>query len=72
MDVERDLRTLSRVEYKAIVYFEIVAHIWVRAIHAENANRIGHKRLEMPFWDRSLEILKELEPQQDGSTGRRA
>jgi len=58
-------RLLSHAEYQAIPYFEIVAHIWVLAIHAKNADRIGYKRLEKPFWDRNLEILKELEAQHD-------
>lgn len=57
-------RPLSQVEREAIPYFEIVAHIWVLAIHAQNANRIGHKRLEKPFWDRNLAVLEGLEAEQ--------
>ena len=30
----------------AIPYFEIISIIWVMAIHAYNANRIGYKLLE--------------------------
>jgi Ser/Thr protein kinase RdoA (MazF antagonist) len=64
LDGYQEGRPLSRVEYEAIPYFELVANIWVLAIHAKNANRIGYKRLEKPFWDRNLAILKELEAQQ--------
>ena len=59
----QERRVLSRVEREAIPYFEMVAHLWVMAIHVENVNRIGYKRLEKPYWDRSLAILKELEAQ---------
>jgi Ser/Thr protein kinase RdoA (MazF antagonist) len=57
-------RNLSRVEYEAIFYFELVSVIWVMSIHAKNANRIGYKFLEKTYWDRRLQILRELEAQQ--------
>lgn len=57
-------RCLSPVEYEAISYFELVAVLWVMSIHAKNANRIGYKYLEKPYWDRKLQVLRELEAQQ--------
>lgn len=57
-------RRLSRAEYMALPYFEVVAKLWVLGIHAMNANRIGFKHLEKPFWDRNLATLKQLEAQQ--------
>ena len=54
-------RQLSRMEYEAIPYFELVAVIWVMAIHAKNVNRIGYKLLDQPFWDKRIAILQELE-----------
>lgn len=56
-------RRLSRAEHLAIPYFILVAVIWVMAIQAMNANRIGHKYLEKRFWDKRIEILKRLEAQ---------
>jgi len=64
LDGYQQSRRLSRAEYHSIPYFELVAVIWVMAIHAKNANRIGYKLLEKPFWDRKLAILKKLEAQQ--------
>jgi Ser/Thr protein kinase RdoA (MazF antagonist) len=61
IDGYQEVRRLSQAEVDAIPYFEIVSHIWVMAIHAYNADRIGHKWLEKPFWDRRLAILKELD-----------
>jgi len=55
------VRQLSPEELAAIPYYEIVSVIWVMAIHAYNANRIGYKYLEKPFWDRRLAILKKLD-----------
>lgn len=55
------VRTLSPAERQAIPYFELVATVWVLAIHAWNVDRIGHKRLEKPFWDRNLATVKALE-----------
>ena len=57
----QQLRQLSNEELLAIPYFEILSVIWVTAIHAYNVDRIGHKYLEKPFWDRRLAILKELD-----------
>ncbi len=59
----QDKRTLSADELKAIPYFEIAAVIWVMAIHAYNADRIGHKFLQEAFWLRRLSILKTLQRQ---------
>lgn len=69
LDGYQQRRSLSRAECEAIPYFELVAHIWVLAIHAKNANRIGYQRLEQPFWDRNLAIVKELEAQQGTTSG---
>jgi Ser/Thr protein kinase RdoA (MazF antagonist) len=55
----QQVRPLSRVEHEAIPYFAIAALIWVMAIHAGNADLIGYKRLEPPFWERRLAVLKE-------------
>ena len=60
----QESRNLSRTEYEAIPYFELVAVLWVMSIHAMNANRIGYRYLEKPFWDRKFQILRELEAQQ--------
>jgi len=57
------VRRLSRDEQAAIPFFEIVGVIWVMAIHAANADRIGYKWLDKPFWDRRLDILKALQKQ---------
>lgn len=61
-------RCLSRVEYEAISYFELVAVLWVMSIHAKNADRIGYKYLEKPYWDRKLRVLRELEAQQGAAS----
>ena len=58
-------RCLSPAELEAVPYFQLVAVIWVMAIHAKNANLIGYKRLEKPYWDSRIAILKELESQAD-------
>ena len=57
----QQVRELSKTELYAVPYYEIVAVIWVMAIHAYNPNLIGYKRLEKPYWDRQLAILKELD-----------
>lgn len=64
LDGYQEGRALSRAEYEAIPYFELVAHVWVLAIHANNVDRIGYKRLEHPFWDRNLAILRQREARQ--------
>jgi len=51
---------LSHIELEAIRYYEVVSVIWVMAIHAVNADRIGYKYLEKPFWDRRLTRLGKL------------
>jgi len=57
----QQLRQLSHDEISAIPYFEIVSHIWVMAINVSNADLIGQKWLEKPFWDRKIAILKALD-----------
>lgn len=57
----QQVRQLSHEEISAIPYFEIVSLIWVMAINASNADLIGHKWLEKPFWHRKIAILKELD-----------
>jgi len=64
MEGYQQVRRLTAEELATIPYFEIVAIIWVMAIHANNADRIGYKLLERPFWDRQIAILKELKTQQ--------
>lgn len=56
-------RPLCQAEIDALPYFELVATLWVLAIHANNADRIGYKHLEQPFWDRNLAVLGRLEDQ---------
>ena len=56
----QEVRSLSDAEIEAIPYFEIIAIIWVMAIHAKNANRIGYQFLEKPFWDKKVALLKTL------------
>ena len=55
------VRPLVNDELAAIPYYELISVIWVMAIHAYNADRIGHKYLEKPFWERRLANLKELD-----------
>ena len=62
-------RPLSGIEYEAIPYFEMVAVLWVMSIQAKNADRIGYKYLEKPYWDRKLQILRELEAQRGATAG---
>ncbi|MDH5446681.1 MAG: phosphotransferase, partial [Gammaproteobacteria bacterium] len=54
------IRPLSRIEQEAIPIFEIISVIWVMAIQAVNADRIGYKYLEKQSWDRRLNDLKKL------------
>lgn len=61
LDGYQQVRPLSSVEIETIPYFELVSIIWVMAIHAQNADRIGYKLLEKPYWDRRLAILKALD-----------
>lgn len=56
----QQVRALSHDELAAIPYFEMVAVVWVMAINANNADLIGHKWLEKPFWERKITVLKEL------------
>lgn len=63
IDGYQSIRRLGQEELMAIPYFEIISVIWVMAIHAYNADRIGYKRLEKPFWDRQLAFIKELDKQ---------
>lgn len=57
----RKCRRLSESECASISYFEVVAVLWVMSIRVKNANRIGHKYFEKPYWDAKLKMLRELE-----------
>jgi len=61
IDGYQKIRRLNHDELRAIPYFEIISVIWVMAIHAYNANRVGYKLLKNPFWHRRLAIIKQLE-----------
>ncbi|NRB41656.1 MAG: hypothetical protein HRU20_24830 [Pseudomonadales bacterium] len=61
IDGYQQVRQLTEEELLAIPYFEVIAVIWVMAIHVYNADRIGHKSLEKRYWDQRLAILNELE-----------
>jgi len=56
----QSVRSLSPVELEAIPIYEIISVIWVMAIQVYNADRIGFKYLEKPYWDRRLDDLKKL------------
>ena len=60
IDGYQQVRKLTQPELLAIPLFEKVAVIWVMAIHIYNADRIGYKWLEKPFWDRRLSELQAL------------
>lgn len=60
VDGYQQVRPLTQKEHMAIPYYELLSVIWVMAIHASNADRIGHKYLAKPFWDRRLALLKDL------------
>jgi Ser/Thr protein kinase RdoA (MazF antagonist) len=64
LDGYQQLRPLSRTGHEAIPHFELVSIIWVMTSHADNANRIGYKLLEKPFWQRRLVVLRELDTHQ--------
>lgn len=49
VDGYQQLRPISEDERSVIPYFEMLSIIWVMAINAKNANRIGHKYLDKPF-----------------------
>ena len=59
----QQVRQLDLDEIAAIPYFELLSVIWVMAINAGNAELIGHKWLEAPFWTRKFTILKQLDAQ---------
>jgi hypothetical protein len=61
LDGYQQIRRLNHDEICAIPYYEIISVIWVMAINVKNADLIGHKWLEQPFWDRKFSILKELD-----------
>lgn len=56
----QQVRKLSDDELYSLPYYVKISLIWVMAIHAYNANRIGHKWLEKPFWDARMTQLKAL------------
>ena len=61
IDGYQQVRRLQPEEIQAIPCFELVAIIWVMAIHVYNIDRIGSKYLERPFWEQRLSRLKELD-----------
>jgi len=61
IDGYQEIRPLTTDEIASIPYYEMISVIWVMAIHACNADRIGYKWLEKPFWDRHIAKLKTLE-----------
>ncbi|PCH60236.1 MAG: hypothetical protein COC05_05010 [Gammaproteobacteria bacterium] len=61
MDGYQKVRSLSQEEIYTIPYFEIISVIWVMAIHAYNADRIGYKWLEKSFWNKRVAVLRELD-----------
>ncbi len=63
LDGYQQVRQLSAQELAAIPYFEIIALIWVMAIHVYNVDRIGSRLLEGPFWARRLKQIQLLEEQ---------
>ena len=54
------VRVISENEKRAIPYFEIVAPIWVLAIHACNVDKIGHQYLDEGFWKKRIENIEVL------------
>ncbi|WP_455221592.1 phosphotransferase [Kaarinaea lacus] len=54
-------RQLTEEELGSIPIYEKLANIWVMAIHVYNADRIGYKWLENPFWERWLAKLQALD-----------
>ncbi|BBP00952.1 phosphotransferase enzyme family protein [Sulfuriferula nivalis] len=61
IDGYQQIRQLTPLEVSAVPYFEMISVIWVMAITVKNADLIGHKWLEQPYWNRKLTMLKELE-----------
>ena len=61
IDGYQQVRHLIQDELRAIPYFVKISLIWVMAIHVYNANHIGHKWLEKPFWDRHLALLRTMD-----------
>lgn len=66
----RQVRAISEAEQRVIPYFEMAAVIWVMAINARNADRIGYKFLDQPFWAKKLAVLKALHARQQDRQGR--
>ncbi len=54
------VRTLLDEEHHALPYFKSIAFIWVMALHAYNADYIGHKWLQEKFWRKKMTRLGEL------------
>jgi len=63
LDGYQQIRQLTAQELATIPYFEIIALIWVMAIHVYNVDRIGHRFLEAPLWTQRLKRLQLLEEQ---------
>lgn len=63
MDGYQQVRMLNPDELSAIPYYEMVGVIWVMAITANNAELLGHKRVEKAYWEYKYSLLKTLESQ---------
>ncbi len=63
----QSVRRLTKDELKAIISFTKISFIWVLAIHAYNADRIGYKYLGREFWKKKLSVLKELDREISGN-----
>ena len=55
------IRTITDIERTVIPHFEVASIIWVMAIHAQNADRIGYKFLEKEFWAKRISLIERLE-----------
>ena len=55
------VRQLTTIEKMTIPYFEIASIIWVMSIHVSNANKIGYKYLENPFWVNRIGRIEALD-----------
>lgn len=56
----QSLRPLALIELDAIPAFIPLAHLWVMAIHAANADYLTTRLLTPEYWQRKLRTLREL------------
>ena len=61
IDGYESVRVISEDEKRSIPYFEIVAIIWVMAIHASNVDKIGYQYLDAFFWKKRIGAIESLE-----------